>query len=110
MRHVRDIDLRALEPLPCRHDPPNAHQKHGYTIHDSRPVHNIRVQVCTCDTGETQNRYHEYDERRGNGANGDGEASKVPGAGAETVADEEDADENWCCEGTDCVSMTVSEK
>lgn len=67
------------------------------------------MQIWTCDAGEAQDGHHEYDECGGDDAGGDGEASEIPRAGTETVADKEDADENRSREGTGCVSIAIIE-
>ena len=82
------------------HNPPDTDQDHGPPVHNTRPVHHVGAEIGAGHAGEAQNGHHQSDEGGGDGTGGDGVTTEVPGAGAEALADEEDADEDGDCEGT----------
>lgn len=97
--HVRDVDFGSFEPLVCAHEPPDQDAEHGTAVYEACPVHARCIEVGTSDDGQTEDWDHERDECRCDAADWDAEAAEVPGAGAEPVADKEDADEDWCRKG-----------
>lgn len=69
------------------------------TVHNNSPIHKLKRKITASHRREAKNRHHNKNERTSHNTNRLAEFSQVPWAAAETIADEEYADENGDCEG-----------
>jgi len=79
MDQVLDIDLGALEPVPCIDRVPQQREKHDAAVDEARVVHVQVVEVLALSRGEAEHGDDERDPGDGDGADGLGEAAEVPG-------------------------------
>lgn len=64
------------------------------TVHDDCPVHQLDCEIAASDGRHAENGHHDENEGAGHHADRLAKFTQMPWASAETVANEEDADED----------------
>lgn len=101
MHQVVEVDFWSLEPLPRGNEPPNRDQHHRSSIHNHCPIHICSSQITSRHAWQTQDGYHERNEGARNDTDWDAESPEIPRSRAESIANEEDADEDGRCESNE---------